>query len=637
SGTAKTGQTLTAGNGSWTESPTGYAYQWQRCDKTGANCKPISEATKQTYGVVQADVESTIRVAVTATNSAGPSTPASSAQTAEVTVGPVPVNTALPTITGTAKTGQTLTAGNGTWTESPTGYAYQWQRCDKAGANCAPISEATKQTYGVVQADVGSTLRVAVTASNAAGPSTPASSNQTAEVINASVPINTALPTITGTAKTGQTLTAGNGTWTESPTGYAYQWQRCDKAGANCAAISEATKQTYLVAQADVESTLRVAVTATNSAGPSAPASSNQTAEVINASAPANTALPTITGTAKTGQTLTAGNGSWTESPTGYAYQWQRCDIAGANCKPIAEATKQTYGLVSADLGSTIRVTVTAANSAGKSSPATSGQTAEVTSGLVPANTAPPTVSGTPSTGQTLTASTGAWSENPTSFEYQWQRCDKAGANCAAISEATKSTYALGSADLASTIRVTVTARNAVGPSEPATSGQTAEVQQGTFTFGKTTVGAFADTFTANRKRVNRYALGISASVSKLTMYLTPTKTSGQQVLKGIIYADSGGKPAALLATSNQLTFKSTNAAGWYELTFSTPPVLAAGNYWIGVISGTTSGVTGFRYDKVTGSRDYNANTYTSGPSNPFGAVSTDAEQASLYATYSPH
>src|SRR6202043_3950178 len=165
--------------------------------------------------------------------------------------------------------------------------------------NCAAIAEATKQTYSVVQADLGSTIRVAVTATNSAGPSTPASSNQTAEVTLGPVPVNTALPTITGTAKMGQTLTAGNGSWTESPTGYAYQWQRCDKAGANCAAISPANKSTYLVAQADVESTLRVTVTATNSAGPSTPASSNQTAEVISGSVPVNTALPTITGTAK--------------------------------------------------------------------------------------------------------------------------------------------------------------------------------------------------------------------------------------------------------------------------------------------------------------------------------------------------
>ena len=77
-----------------------------------------------------------------------------------------------------------------------------------------------------------------------------------------------------------------------------------------------------------------------------------------------------------------------------------------------------------------------------------------------------------------------------------------------------------------------------------------------------------------------------------------------------------------------------TNAAGWYDLSFPTPLNLAAGSYWIGVITGETAKVARFRYDSVAGSRDYNANTYTSGPSNPFGSVSTDSVQTSLYATY---
>jgi len=46
--------------------------------------------------------------------------------------------------------------------------------------------------------------------------------------------------------------------------------------------------------------------------------------------------------------------------------------------------------------------------------------------------------------------------------------------------------------------------------------------------------------------------------------------------------------------------------------------------------------VAGFRYDKVEGSRVWNANTYSSGPSNPFGAASIDGKQMSLYATYTP-
>jgi DNA-binding beta-propeller fold protein YncE len=103
-----------------------------------------------------------------------------------------------------------------------------------------------------------------------------------------------------------------------------------------------------------------------------------------------------------------------------------------------------------------------------------------------------------------------------------------------------------------------------------------------------------------------------------------------------VIYSDNAGKPEALLGVSEQLTFKSTNAAGWYALPFAAPVKLAPGNYWLGVITGATQKVTGFRYTSVTGSRDYNANAYGSGPTNPFGTPTTDAEQVSLYATYTP-
>jgi beta-glucanase (GH16 family) len=97
-------------------------------------------------------------------------------------------------------------------------------------------------------------------------------------------PVNTALPTISGTPTAGQTLQGSTGTWTNSPTSYARQWLRCDTAGANCVAIAGATSASYLLASADVGKTIRVRVTATNAAG-SASAQSAQTA-VVGAAAP---------------------------------------------------------------------------------------------------------------------------------------------------------------------------------------------------------------------------------------------------------------------------------------------------------------------------------------------------------------
>src|SRR5207237_283133 len=150
-------------------------------------------------------------------------------------------------------------------------------------------SGATNQTYTVTAADVGFTLRVAVTAKNAGGSSSPATSAQTAVVLP-EAPANTAPPTISGTAQQNQTLSTSNGSWTNSPTSFTYQWQRCDSGGANCAAISGATNQTYTVTAANVGFTLRVAVTAKNAGGSSRPATSAQTAVVVPPP-PSNTAL----------------------------------------------------------------------------------------------------------------------------------------------------------------------------------------------------------------------------------------------------------------------------------------------------------------------------------------------------------
>ena len=80
-----------------------------------------------------------------------------------------------------------------------------------------------------------------------------------------------------------------------------------------------------------------------------------------------------------------------------------------------------------------------------------------------PAASVPPTVSGTPAVGQTVSATTGSWSNQPLSYSYQWRDCDSSGGACTPITGATGPTVALTSADVGHTIRVAVTGTNASG------------------------------------------------------------------------------------------------------------------------------------------------------------------------------
>jgi hypothetical protein len=182
----------------------------------------------------------------------------------------------------------------------------------------------------------------------------------------AAAPGNTASPTVSGTAKVGETLSVSNGTWTSSPTTYAYRWQRCTSS-TSCTNIAGATAQTYVARAADAGRTLRAVVTASNADG-SSTANSNMTDTVAagtGTGTPANTAQPSVTGDAIVGGTLFAHNGTWTNSPTTFAYQWLQCDRFGGSCLPVIGATGRTYGIRLADVEGTLRVDVTAKNASG--------------------------------------------------------------------------------------------------------------------------------------------------------------------------------------------------------------------------------------------------------------------------------
>jgi hypothetical protein len=251
-------------------------------------------------------------------------------------------------------------------------------------------------------------------------------------------------------------------------------------------------------------------------------------------SGPVSTAAPTISGTAQEGQALFTTNGTWNNSPTSYAYAWSRCDASGGSCTAIATATAATYTAVSADVGHTLRVTVTAKDTNG-SGTATSAPSAVVSDKTAPTPTTVPSISGTPAVGSTLTASQGTWTGNPTSVAIAWLRCNANGDDCATISGATAATHVLTPADAGATLRVSVTATNAKG-STTFVSKQTAAVPVAPAT------GCPAGTGTIQAKDL---AMPARLEIAKASISPSPVTLSTQRIQIHVLVTACNGRPVA--------------------------------------------------------------------------------------------
>ncbi len=493
----------------------------------------------------------------------------------------VPTNDILPTITGVARVGQTLTGSMGTWLGNPSSFSYQWIRCDENGDHCSFLSGATSTTRTITSADLGQTIRFRVEAINQDG-HTFSTSLTTAKVAAAaasgSPPSNTSSPTVSGTPQEGKTLTGHPGGWTGNPSDYNYYWLHCDTNGNHCSYIGGANNATYTPASSDVGTTLRFRVDAKNASGTTS-AYSVPTAVVAAAPTglPRNTSLPTIAGTPQEGKPLSGDRGKWTGNPGDYNYYWLHCDTNGNHCSYIGGANNATYTPASSDVGTTLRFRVDAKNASGTTS-AYSVPTAVVVAGPnLPRNTASPTISGTPAVGRVLTLRVGTWTgAQPISFRYQWYRCNRSGGGCTAIHGAFGLTWRILQASVGHTIRAAVTATNPGGTSS-ATSVPTAVISAAATKpppTPPTAAGCPSGTGAVNIANIGSPArLLIDAQQTNPSVV---TRGTNQLIVRYHVSACGGRsvQGALVYATAvpfNQLTIPSerqTNSSGWAELDF---------------------------------------------------------------------
>lgn len=179
-------------------------------------------------------------------------------------------------------------------------------------------------------------------------------------------PTIVSLPDLLQTAQVGTSIPVNNGSWSFTPSGFAYAWLRCDTTGAACTTLS-ATASSYTPAAADVGFTIRARVTPLIGGSPLGSGALTEPSQTVRTSGSGAVIsfglLPTISGTTAVGSSLSVSNGTWNTSGLTFARQWLRCDATGAGCSAITGATATTYTLTSADRGARIRVRVFATKS----------------------------------------------------------------------------------------------------------------------------------------------------------------------------------------------------------------------------------------------------------------------------------
>ena len=467
SGTAQVAETLTADTSGIADADglanATFSYQWITDDSV------IVASAARTYTPTDGDRGKSIKVRVSFTDDAGNEETLTSANTATVEARANSPATGLPTISGTAQVGETLTANTSGVADadglSNVQYEYRWLADD------AEVAGATSLTYTLADTDEGKAIKVRVSFTDDAGNEetlTSAATNAVAAAPTTNTPA-TGAPTISGTAQVGETLTANTSGIADADglgnVQYEYEWLADD------AEIAGATGLTYTLTDSEESKAIAVRVSFTDDAGNGETLTSAATGAVDTRPNSPATGAPTITGTAQVGEMLTAHTSGIADadglSNVQYDYQWLADDT------DIAGATGLTYTLTDSEESKAITVQVSFTDDADNQETLTSGATDTVEA--APTTNSPatgaPTITGTAQVGETLTANTSGVADadglSNVQYEYQWLADD------AEVAGATGSTYTLVADDMGKAISVSVSFTDDADNEETLTSGAT--------------------------------------------------------------------------------------------------------------------------------------------------------------------
>ena len=417
------------------------------------------------------------------------------------TSSPLSPATGAPTINGTARVGESLTASTSDIADADglanASFTYQWLAAD------VDISGATGSSYTVVTADAGKVIKVTVSFTDDAGNEESVTSAATAAVTQPPLTASTHdVPEshdgataftfelrfseepgggFSATTLRDQALTVSGGTITnvrQLETGKKLKWEITLQPSGN--------EEVTVILLPTIDCADQGAICTGDGRGLSV----GQAILVLGPPNSAASGAPTINGTAQVGEILTASTSGISDSDglanASFTYQWLADDA------DISGATGSSYTLVAGDVGKVIKVTVSFTDDAGNGETLTSAATTAVapiggsTNSLERSNqedvqensaaAGAPTIGGTAQVGESLTASTSDISDADglanASFTYQWLADD------ADIDDATTSSYTLVAGDVGKAIKVTVSFTDDAGNEESGTSAATAVVTQ---------------------------------------------------------------------------------------------------------------------------------------------------------------